>query len=35
MPFKSNITNEELYSIWSMFIENHKSNNILDMLNIF
>ena len=33
MPFKSNITNEELYSIWSMFIENHKSNNILDMLN--
>ena len=33
MPFKSNITHEELYLIWSMFIENHKTNDILDMLN--
>ena len=33
MPFKSNIIDEELYSIWSMFIENHKTNDILDMLN--
>ena len=28
MPFKSNIIDEELYSIWSMFIENHKTNDI-------